>query len=157
MLSGCSSIMSANTYKDISTQKILSFSDGTVVDVRKITIEPSATGFGAIIGGVLGGLTTSHMSKNSSSSGQTLVTAIGATVGFLAGNAIEKLSGTKEGLELLIKLNSGKKFVIIQDAEVPFSIGQRIRVLHDMKSIRVVPVETTESDASTPRKTLENI
>ena len=72
--------------------------------------------------------------------GRTLAIIGGALLGAVAGNAVEEQVGKKDGLEITIRLDNGETRVIAQEADVPFSVGQRVQVISGAGPTRVAPM-----------------
>jgi len=64
---------------------------------------------------------------------------IGATVGGAAGGAIGKDVNAKEGMELVLRMESGEVIAVVQEADIAFVPGQKIRVITRGRVSRVVP------------------
>jgi outer membrane lipoprotein SlyB len=77
-------------------------------------------------GGVIGGIAGSNVGQGK---GSTVGAVLGAVLGGVAGQAIEEKSTKKDGLEITIKLDSGKIIAVTQEADDQFRVGERVRVL----------------------------
>jgi outer membrane lipoprotein SlyB len=99
---------------------------GTVLEVTPVTIEGTQSGVGAIAGGVLGGIAGSGIGGGT---GRRLATATGALAGAAAGSAVEKSATTVQGQEITVELDNGELIAVVQEADVLFQDGDRVRVL----------------------------
>jgi outer membrane lipoprotein SlyB len=99
---------------------------GTVLEVRPVTIEGTQSGAGAVAGGLLGGIAGSGIGGGT---GRGLATVTGAIVGATAGSAVEKSATTVQGVEVTVELDNGELVAIVQQADVSFLDGDRVRVL----------------------------
>lgn len=99
---------------------------GVVEQVRKVKIDGTRTGTGAAAGAVLGGVGGSAAGGGR---GQVVTTIAGAIVGGIVGQAAENAGTSKDGVEVTIKLESGKLIAITQEADEQFNVGDRVRVL----------------------------
>ncbi|MCP1118316.1 outer membrane lipoprotein SlyB [Robbsia andropogonis] len=119
---------SADSYTVSQAQREQTVRMATVESVRAVQIrEGETTGVGAIGGGALGAVAGSAIGGGRGS----LVTGIlGGLGGLVAGNAIEKGIGTKQGVEITVRLDNGDLRAITQapSAET-FAAGQRVRLL----------------------------
>jgi outer membrane lipoprotein SlyB len=61
--------------------------------------------------------------------GSTLAALGGALAGALIGSAGEEKFTRKDGLEITVKLDNGNEVAVVQEADVPFQVGDRVRVL----------------------------
>lgn len=139
LISGCTKpSASANVYNYNQTQRDQIVRNGTVINVRPITIQSDQTsGVGAVAGGAVGGVAGSAVGGGT---GRTLAIIGGAIVGALAGNAIEDRAGKKDGLEITVRLDNGETRVIAQEADLPIMMNQRVQVVSGAGPTRVVPL-----------------
>lgn len=99
---------------------------GTVTDVRAGKIEGTKSAAGAIAGGALGAVTGNLFGGGR---GNTIATVAGGVVGAGAGAAAEEKLTQKQGLQITVQLDNGQTVVIVQEADIQFVAGQRVRVL----------------------------
>jgi outer membrane lipoprotein SlyB len=139
LVSGCAKpSASANVYNYNQTQRDQIVRNGTVINVRPITIQSDQTsGVGAIAGGAVGGVAGSAVGGGT---GRTLAIIGGAILGALAGNAVEDQIGKKDGLEISVRLDNGETRVIAQEADLPIMMNQRVQVISGAGPTRVVPL-----------------
>lgn len=139
LVSGCAKpSASANVYNYNQTQRDQIVRNGTVINVRPITIQSDQTsGGGAIAGGAVGGVAGSSIGGGT---GRTLAIIGGAILGALAGNAIEDKIDKKDGLEISVRLDNGETRVIAQEADLPILMNQRVQVISGAGPTRVVPL-----------------
>jgi outer membrane lipoprotein SlyB len=139
LVTGCAKpSASANVYNYNQTQRDQIVRNGTVINVRPITIQSDQTsGGGAIAGGAIGGVAGSAVGGGT---GRTLAVIGGALLGALAGNAVEERMGKKDGLEITVRLDNGETRVIAQEADLPIMMNQRVQVVSGAGPTRVVPL-----------------
>jgi outer membrane lipoprotein SlyB len=139
LVTGCARpSASANVYNYSQTQRDQIVRNGTVINVRPITIQSDQTsGGGAIAGGALGGVAGSAVGGGT---GRTVAIIGGALLGALAGNAVEDRLGKKDGLEISVRLDNGETRVIAQEADLPILMNQRVQVMSGAGPTRVVPL-----------------
>jgi outer membrane lipoprotein SlyB len=139
LVSGCAKpSASASVYNYNQTQRDQIVRNGTVINVRPITIQSEQTsGAGAIAGGAVGGVAGSAIGGGT---GRTLAVIGGAILGALAGNAIEDKIDKKDGLEISVRLDNGETRVIAQEADLPIMMNQRVQVISGAGPTRVVPL-----------------
>jgi outer membrane lipoprotein SlyB len=100
---------------------------GTVESVKSVIIQASNPPVaGGAIGGVTGGVIGSSVGQGH---GRGVATIVGALAGAAIGAAIEHEAGTKNGLEIVVNLDSDRTIVVVQEADVPIFPGDRVRVL----------------------------
>ena len=136
LLAGCMTRESANVYGRHEAGREQTVRYGTVDAVRKVTIEGSQTGVGAAAGGIGGAIAGGSVGQGR---GSAVAGVLGAVAGGVAGNAIEGASTQKAGLEITVKLDSGELRAIVQEADQPFELGQRVRLLSSGGITRVTP------------------
>ncbi|WP_245152326.1 glycine zipper 2TM domain-containing protein [Allopusillimonas soli] len=139
LVAGCanhSASSSVYTYGQAQREQIVR--TGTVEAVRPVTIQTDeSSGMGGLAGGAMGGVAGSAIGGGRGS----ILGAIGGTVlGALAGNAVENRMGKSQGLEITVKLDNGETRVIAQEADVPISVGQRVRLISGNGPTRVAPL-----------------
>lgn len=135
-LTGCASD-SAMVYSQDQMRQAQSVSLGTVVSVHAAKMQGSNNELLTLGGAVLGGLAGSNLGGGSKAN------AAGAIVGALAGGygtqAAQQGMGSKNALEITVKLDNGRMISIVQEADVQLLAGQRVRVLSGGGNDRVVP------------------
>ena len=126
VLGGCASSMSGGAYSREQARQVQEVKMGMVESVRHVKIEgtktPVGTGAGAVVGGIAG-------SNIGAGKGSTVGMILGAVAGGVAGSLIEEGVTSKDGLEVTVKLDSGRLIAITQEADEQFRVGERVRVL----------------------------
>jgi outer membrane lipoprotein SlyB len=135
LISGCASSNSADVYSRDQARQIQTVQMGTVQAVRSIQIEGTRSGIGTVAGGIAGGVAGSTIG---SGKGSTLAALGGAALGAVGGTVAEEKLTKKAGLEITVKLDSGSVVAVVQEADVLFSVGERVRVLTGGGVTRVV-------------------
>jgi len=134
-LSGCEAPTSGSTFTPAQAQQVFVVELGVIETVRPVTIQPGPTGVGAITGGALGGIAAG--SNIGRGTGSVAAGIGGAVLGGLAGNAVEQRVTQRQGLEIVVRLDSGQLMSVVQDADQQFVPGDRVRVLLGNNSVRV--------------------
>ena len=133
-LGGCASGTGGKDYSRAQTRIVQQVQMGVVEAVNEVNIEgtktPIGSGAGAIVGGVAG-------STVGGGKGSIVGTTIGAVLGGLGGAAIEEGVTRQKGLEITVKLDSGRIIAITQSADEMFNVGDRVRVLSGGGTTRV--------------------
>ena len=119
-----------------SAQTMSQVQDGVVLSVRRVTVDGSQSGVGAVVGGVvgaIGGAAGSGIQRESQVLG-----VLGAVAGAAAGNAAERLVTKEEAIEILVQLKGGERRAIVQakgaqnfepgDAVIIVTTGNKVRV-----------------------------
>ena len=126
ILGGCASGTGGKDYSREQARTVQEVQMGVVESVRAVNIEgtksPVGAGAGAIIGGVAG-------SGVGGGRGQIVGAAVGAVLGGLGGAAAEEAITRQKGVEITVKLDSGRLLAITQAADETFAVGDRVRVL----------------------------
>jgi outer membrane lipoprotein SlyB len=107
---------------------------GVVESVREVRIDGSESGVGTATGAVLGGIAGSEVGKGR---GSVAGAVAGAVVGGIIGQSIEKSNADRKGVEVTVKLDSGKLIAVTQEADEQFRVGDRVRVLSGQGATRV--------------------
>ena len=126
MLSGCPASMSGGAYSRDQARQAQDVQLGYVESVRQVMIEGTKSGVGTVGGAALGGLAGSTIGQGR---GQVAGAIGGAVVGGLVGSAIEENATRQPGLEITVRLDSGRMVSVTQAADQPFYRGDRVRVL----------------------------
>ena len=125
-LAGCASSRSGEVYSRDHARQAQTVENGTVESVKQVVIEGTKTPVGTAAGGVAGGVLGSTVG---SGSGRTVATVIGALAGAAAGTAAEEGITRKQGLEIIVRKDTGGSIVVVQEADVPFYPGDRVRII----------------------------
>jgi outer membrane lipoprotein SlyB len=128
IVQGCASTGSADAYSSSQVQREQTVRLATVESVRAVTIDSGQTsGLGLLGGGAVGAVAGSAIGGGR---GSLLTGIIGGIGGAIAGNALEKGVGTKNGLEITVRLDNGDLRAITQAAtNEAFRAGERVRLL----------------------------
>ncbi|MEZ5590347.1 MAG: hypothetical protein R3F53_06415 [Gammaproteobacteria bacterium] len=133
-LSGCPASLSGSAYSRNQARTLQTVETGTVESVRQVFIEGTKTGLGGASGAALGGLAASNIGGGR---GQVAATIGGALIGGVAGAAAEEAMTRQPGLEIIVRLDSGRTVAVTQAADEPFRPGERVRILYDYDTARV--------------------
>lgn len=126
LLAGCASSKSGEVYSRGEARQAMTVDLGVVEFVKQVKVEGDKTGTGAVVGGIAGGVAGSTIGGGK---GSTLAALGGAALGALVGNVAEEKISDFDGLEITVKLDSGKVLAVVQDDDVMFAVGDRVRVL----------------------------
>lgn len=125
-LGGCAPSVSGGAYDRYQTRQAQDVRLGYVESVRQVLIEGTQSGVGTMTGAALGGLAGSNIGKGK---GEIAGAIGGAVLGGLAGSAIEEGATRQPGLEIMVKLDSGRMVAVTQADDEPFYPGDRVRVM----------------------------
>ena len=120
--------LTGDTYSRSEAGQTQTVKWGTITSIRHVKIEGETTG-GTVVGGVAGGVLGNQVGHGT---GRTLATIGGAGLGAVAGSHAQKELGTRQGLEIQVKLDGGDSIAVTQEANPreSFSEGERVRVLY---------------------------
>ncbi|MCF6247713.1 MAG: glycine zipper 2TM domain-containing protein [Desulfobacula sp.] len=125
-ISGCVSSRSGQVYTRDEARQVQTVETGTVESVKEVIIEGTKTPIGAVAGGVAGGVLGSTVGGGS---GKTVASVLGALAGAAAGAVAEEGLTRKLGLEIVVEKDSGQTIVVVQEADVMFAPGDRVRLI----------------------------
>ncbi|MEN8212257.1 MAG: glycine zipper 2TM domain-containing protein, partial [Thermodesulfobacteriota bacterium] len=125
-ITGCASSRSGQVYSRDEARQVQTVENGTVESVKEVMIEGTKTPIGTAAGGVTGGVLGNTVG---SGSGRTIATVVGALVGAAAGSMAEEGITRKQGLEIIVRKDSGQTIVVVQEADVPIAVGERVRII----------------------------
>ncbi len=141
-VSACSSLDSrkANVVQPGETQRMERVRTGTLLDITEVTIAGDSK-IGTAVGAVLGGVVGSQATRTQGSGTQAAGGVGGAIAGGVLGNKLGGALTRKNGVQLLIEFENKDVMSIVQefDPNVNFAIGQKVRIIGDVK-MRVIPV-----------------
>ena len=137
-LTGCVSGLQGSTYSRSEARQVQEVEFGTVLSTNPVVIEGKQSGAGQLPGAIIGGVAGSSVGEGK---GQQIFTILGAVGGAVVGSMIEEQATRTQGLELTIKMDSGKTLSIVQEVDNVnvFREGQRVRVLTQGALARVPP------------------
>lgn len=141
VLAGCvnTGSLSGDTYTANQAKQAQNVNYGTIVSVRAVNIQAGSDEniVGAIGGAVLGGLLGNTIGGGS---GRNLATAAGAIAGGMAGQQAQGALNTTKGVQLEVRLDSGKTIAVVQKADnTVYSQGQRVSVIGSGNNLTVSP------------------
>src|SRR5699024_3608305 len=111
LLGACASSQSGASYNRNEARAMQEVDVGRVVADKPATIEGTKSGAGTRAGGVRGGIAGSGAGGGT---GRALSTAAGAVVGAMAGSAAEEGVTRAQGLQLIVKPDSGRTIAVVQ-------------------------------------------
>jgi outer membrane lipoprotein SlyB len=135
VLGGCASGQGGSDYTRAQARSVQEVQMGTVEGVRTVKIEGTKSPIGAGVGAVVGGVAGSTVGGGR---GQIAGAAIGAVLGGLGGAAAEEAITRETGLEITVKLDSGRTIAVVQGVDgQQFAPGDRVRLLTGGGTTRV--------------------
>ena len=137
-LAGCVSGLQGSTYSRAEARQVQDVAFGTVIGTNPVVIEGNRSGAGQLPGAIIGGVAGSSVGEGK---GQQIFTILGAVGGAVVGSMVEEQATRAQGLELTIRLDSGRTLSIVQEVDSvdAFREGQRVRVLTQGQLARVSP------------------
>lgn len=138
---GCSSNPYGDSYDVADTRKVQTVYYGVVISAKPVNIEgdKGSSAVGTIAGGAVGGILGS---KIGGGSGSDIAAIGGAIIGGVAGNKAAQSISKRHGVNLTIKLDSGKVISVVQevDPNMLFRVDQQVQVNQQGSTARVVPL-----------------
>lgn len=135
LLAGCASGLGSGDYERTEARRVYEVKMGVVESVRQVRLEGTDSGVGTIAGGVVGGVAGSELGGGK---GAAIGAVLGAVAGGVAGKATEEVVTRKPGLEIVVRLDSGRTIAVVQeDTGESFARGDRVRVLESGGQARV--------------------
>ena len=133
---GCASTLSGESYSRDEARKPQKVEIGTVEFVRPVVIEGTKTPIGAGAGAIVGGIAGSTVGGGK---GSDIAAVLGSVAGGVAGAAAEEQMTKRQGVEITVRLETGKVVAIVQEAtpDETFAVGERVRVLTISGTTRV--------------------
>ncbi|HJS21373.1 MAG TPA: hypothetical protein VJ764_01855 [Steroidobacteraceae bacterium] len=123
---GCASSASSKVYPRYQAQQAWRVEYGNVAGLDSVTIEGERSYFGRAGGGYIGYEVGRAIVDGS---GRGVAGAVGAVAGAVAGDAVEERATRQQGLQITVDLDEGSTVAIVQGADQPFAMGERVKVL----------------------------
>jgi len=135
VLAGCASGLGSGDYERKEARQAYEVKMGVVQHVRSVRLEGTDSSIGTVAGGAVGGIAGSEVGGGK---GSYVGAVLGAVVGGLAGAAAEEVATRKPGVEVTVRLDSGRTLAIVQeDTGEKFAVGDRVRLLESGNQVRV--------------------
>ncbi|MCD9548394.1 glycine zipper 2TM domain-containing protein [Photobacterium carnosum] len=138
-LAGCAANPYGNAYNVNDARQMQQVYYGTVMRTQAVTLNGNGNGIGTLAGGAIGGILGSGVGGGT---GSEIAAIGGALLGGYLGNAAGNQVTKHNGVNLTIKMDSGRTVSIVQQVnpQVIFHIGERVQVnLSDNGTSRVTP------------------
>lgn len=128
--------LTGDTYSRQEAGRSQSVYKGRVTSVRLVKIQGNSQA-GTVIGGIAGALLGKEI--GSGSTANTIGGVAGAGLGAVAGSRIQQAQGTKQGVEITVKLDTGRRISAVQEVNPreTFNVGDRVRVLSNGSKTRI--------------------
>lgn len=126
LLTSCASSRSGQVYSRDQARQEMRVNYGTVREVQTVQIEGTQSGVGAVGGGVTGGVLGSMVGGGR---GQVLGAVVGALGGAAVGALAEEGVTKRNGLAITVELDTGEIVTVVQEADLQFYAGERVRLL----------------------------
>lgn len=134
-LAGCAGGKGSDDYVRGEARRVYEVKMGVVEHVRAVKLEGTASGVGTAAGAAVGGIAGSGAGQGK---GSAVAAVLGAVVGGIAGAAAEEGITRKPGLEITVRLDSGRTIAVVQeDGGEVFAKGDRVRILESGGQARV--------------------
>ena len=135
LLTGCAGGLGSLDYERAEARRVYEVKMGIVESVRAVQLEGTKSAVGTVGGAAVGGIVGSTVGGGK---GKTLATVLGAVAGGLAGSAAEESLTKRPGLEITVRLDSGRTIAVTQaDEGERFNVGDRVRILESGGEARV--------------------
>jgi outer membrane lipoprotein SlyB len=134
LLAGCASGLGGGDYAREQARGVQEVQMGVVESVREVKLEGTKSGVGTLAGSVVGGVAGSEIGRGK---GSIVGSVLGAVAGGVGGAAVEEGTTRQKGIEITVKLDSGRMIAITQAADEPFKVGDRVRILSGGGTTRV--------------------
>jgi outer membrane lipoprotein SlyB len=145
-LLGACSTTSPDVIARSDAGRLSSVQSGTVEAVRAVTVEGTQSGVGAAAGALVLGHAGSSVGSRRE---QVAVGTLGAVLGGVLGNAIERSSNREDALEIVVRLPDGGRQAVVQakGAEV-FKPGDAVTIVFTGSRARVTLAQRADEEGS---------
>jgi outer membrane lipoprotein SlyB len=136
LLAGCAPPPRGDVYQRGQALRAQSVEMGVIEGLRPVQIAGQQTGVGTVGGAALGGIAGSTVGGGSRANAAGAIA--GAIIGGVIGNAVEQGATQRPGVEVTVRLDSGRMLAVVQDdVGEQLRPGDRVRVLSDGYTTRV--------------------
>jgi len=125
LLGGCTPDRSTKIYSSSQALQAEDVEEGIVESTEPATIRKDGTVIGTVGGGMIGAIGASTIGGGK---GSQIATIGGFILGSILGEMFEKGVTDRKALKIVVKLKSGEKIVVVQEADVSFQRGERVNV-----------------------------
>ena len=142
--------MSGDVYSRERAQRVQAIEYGEVIEVRQILIEGTKSGVGTFAGSVFGGALGSGIGRGP---GHGIAVVGGAIAGGVAGSAVEEAATRQPGVEVTIRMDTGRTIALVQGIDPPVRAGDRVRVVRNPDgSARAIPTAEEREPGGPPQR-----
>ena len=140
LLSGCMTDSTGTTYSSSEARRIQQVSFGTISELQHVKLEGTEGAVGTVAGAAIGGIAGSSVGGGK---GSDIAAILGGVAGGVLGNMAEKELTTQQGIEMTIRLDSGKYISVVQEADpkAPLQVGDTVKILTQGGTTRVVRMQ----------------
>ena len=122
LLAGCAGNPFGATDQEIQTVRY-----GRVEQITPVTIDhPNKFGVGAILGGAAGAGLGSLIGAGT---GRDVAIAVGALAGAVGGSYAQSRASTKNGMQIVVRTDSGVLVVVTQPNDPNIRVGDRVQIV----------------------------
>lgn len=100
---------------------------GVIDAIQAVDVKGKTSGLGAVAGGIAGGVVGNQFGSGGA---KTLLTIGGAAGGAFAGDAVEGQIKKRTAWRITVRLEDGSVRKLSQDAQPPFAVGDRVRIVN---------------------------
>jgi outer membrane lipoprotein SlyB len=145
-LLGACSTTSPDVIARSDAGRLSSVQSGRVEAVRAVTVEGTQSGVGAAAGALVLGHAGSSVGSRRE---QVAVGTLGAVLGGVLGNAIERSSNREDALEIVVRMPDGGRQAVVQakGAEV-FKPGDAVTIVFTGSRARVTLAQRADEEGS---------
>ncbi|WP_174875718.1 glycine zipper 2TM domain-containing protein [Vogesella oryzae] len=139
LLAGCANMYnsdSAAVYSKSDMRQIHEVEYGKILDVKNVKMEGDKNDLLTLGGTALGGIAGSSIGQGRGSAAGAV---LGAMVGGMATQSMQR-GATKDAYELTVQTDKGRTISIVQEADVPLSVGQRVKIITGNGTARIMPM-----------------
>lgn len=136
LLVGCAAPgLGGGNYTRVQARGEQSVRLGVVENVRDVVIDARDTGTGTLAGAAIGGIAGSTVGGGHNANAAGAIA--GAVLGGIIGSNVEKNANDRRGVEVTVRLETGKLIAITQERDEEFRVGDRVRILSGQGATRV--------------------
>jgi outer membrane lipoprotein SlyB len=133
-IAGCASDKGGDVYSRDEARQTQNVQMGVVEGARPVKIEGTKSAIGTGAGTLAGGIAGSSTGQGR---GSAIGAVVGAVVGGITGAAMEEGMTRENGMEITVRLESGRLISVVQAGNEEFKAGDKVRVLQGNGETRI--------------------
>lgn len=140
VLGGCAPTPSSRAYNTDQMFNEQSVHFGRILSMRPVEFAERINYVGTVAGALVGSSLLGYLASSMGLFGHIIGDALGAVAGGVAGHELQKNATVQQGVEVTVRLSSGKIIAVLQKKDPQLVVNQKVRVLSQADgTARIIP------------------